>query len=149
MCASMALLLIRLARPRGQFLGKVSLETDSGDEKQKREIFVPIKQNLINNPHIKVMPPPPGILIYRSEESYLYPNCSVFNSVLVDYVKENMRRGKDMNAVKLRDRPWNDNSPRRSSVQEQATNERKPWLHAIILDFSAVSVIHCSRIQMS
>jgi sodium-independent sulfate anion transporter 11 len=136
--ASVALLLIRLARPRGQFLGKISLETDSSDEKEKRDIFVPIKQNGINNPLIKVSPPAPGILIYRFEESYLYPNCSIVNSALVDYVKENMRRGKDITAVKLRDRPWNDNSPRRNSAQEQSINEKKPWLHAIILDFSPV-----------
>lgn len=145
--ASIALLLIRLARPRGSFLGKVSVETESGAEKERREVFVPIKQNGVNNPHIKVVPPAPGILIYRFEESYLYPNCSIVNSALVDCVKENMRRGKDLSTIKLRDRPWNDNGSRRSSAQEQAMNEKKPWLHAIVLDFSTVYVVQlCSFI---
>lgn len=146
--ASVALLLIRLAHPRGSFLGKVSIESESGDQRETREIFLPIKQNNVNNPHIKVVPPAPGILIYRFEESYLYPNCSIVNSALVDYVKENMRRGKDLSAVKLRDRPWNDNGPRRGSALDQVLNEKKPWLHAIVLDFSTVYVVQRAFISV-
>lgn len=136
--ASVVLLLIRVAHPRGSFLGKVTLETESGSQKETRDVFVPIKENGVQSSHIKVLPPSPGVLIYRFEESYLYPNCSIFNSALVDYVKENMRRGKDYNAIRLHDRAWNDNGPRRSSTLDQAINEKKPWLHAIVLDFSTV-----------
>lgn len=136
--ASVVLLLIRVAHPRGSFLGKVTLETESGSQKETRDVFVPIKENGVQSSHIKVLPPSPGVLIYRFEESYLYPNCSIFNSALVDYVKENMRRGKDYNAIRLHDRAWNDNGPRRSSTLDQALNEKKPWLHAIVLDFSTV-----------
>lgn len=136
--ASVVLLLIRVAHPRGSFLGKVTLETESGSQKETRDVFVPIKENGVQTSHIKVLPPSPGVLIYRFEESYLYPNCSIFNSALVDYVKENMRRGKDYNAIRLHDRAWNDNGPRRSSTLDQAINEKKPWLHAIVLDFSTV-----------
>ena len=53
-------------------------------------------------------------------------------------LKENMRRGVDLSTISLRDRPWNDSGSRRSSTREQALNERKPWLHAIVLDFASV-----------
>lgn len=136
--ASLALLLIRVAHPRGSFLGRVFLEPELGSNQRTREIYIPFNKSGIDNSTVKVIPPAPGVLVYRFEESYLYPNCSIVNSTLVDYVKENMRRGKDISAVSLRDRPWNDAGPRNSSVLLQALNEKKPNLHAIVLDFSTV-----------
>ncbi|KAF5358352.1 hypothetical protein D9756_001890 [Leucocoprinus leucothites] len=145
--ASLALLLIRVAHPRGSFLGKVSLETDSGPNKETREVFVPINKGSVDNSNIKVVPPAPGVLVYRFEESYLYPNCSIVNSALVDYVKANMRRGKDLSTISLGDRPWNESGPRRSSTLDQVLNEKKPRLHAIVLDFSSVSHIDTTATQ--
>jgi sodium-independent sulfate anion transporter 11 len=86
--------------------------------------------------------------VYRFEESYLYPNASIVNSALVDYVKENMRRGRDMSNVKLRDRPWNDPGPSRGgAAQDQVENEKKPVLYAIVLDFSTVSHMDTTATQ--
>ena len=137
--ASLALLLIRVARPRGSFLGKVTIR--SSDSDTQREVFVSLTKDNVTNPHVKVIPPSPGVLVYRFEESYLYPNVSIANSVLVDYVKANLRRGKDMSNVKLSDRPWNDPGPSRHGGEAgQAVNEQKPILHAIVLDFSSVYV---------
>jgi sodium-independent sulfate anion transporter 11 len=135
--SSIGLLLLRISLPRSSFLGRVSLEYETGEQKGTREVFVPLKDNGVFNSRVKVIPPAPGVLVYRFEESYLYPNCSIANSALVDYVKENMRRETDY-PRSLRDRPWNDNGPRRSSTLEQAMNEKKPRLHAIVLDFSSV-----------
>lgn len=145
--ASLALLLIRVAHPRGSFLGRVFLESESGSNQRAREIYIPFNKSGIDNSTVKVIPPAPGVLVYRFEESYLYPNCSIVNSTLVDYVKENMRRGKDISAVSLRDRPWNDAGPRNSSVLLQALNAKKPNLHAIVLDFSTVSHIDTTAVQ--
>ncbi|THH13348.1 hypothetical protein EW146_g6854 [Bondarzewia mesenterica] len=128
-CASMALL----------------LEERSPEE--SRDVFVPLKENGVVNSQIKVEPPQPGIIVYRFEESYLYPNCSIANSTLVDYVKEHTRRGKDMSTVKLNDRPWNDPGPARGAVAEQEENNTKPLLHAIVLDFSTVSQVDTTSIQ--
>ncbi|KAF9533410.1 sulfate permease [Crepidotus variabilis] len=144
--ASLVLLLIRVAHPRGKFLGKVSVRNDSGDVKE-REVFVPLVPGGIVNPEIKVIPPAPGVIVYRLEESYLYPNCSHMNSALVDYVKANMKRGKDMSHVKLSDRPWNDAGPRHGASEDQAINEKKPDLFAIVLDFSTVSHIDTTSVQ--
>jgi solute carrier family 26 (sodium-independent sulfate anion transporter), member 11 len=137
--SSAALLLVRIAHPRGYFLGKVTLHEDSPHSKQSRDVFIPLTHNGITTSHLKIIPPSPGVIVYRFEESYLYPNSSLVNSALVDYVKENMRRGKDMASVKLSDRPWNDPGPRvHGADAERATNESRPILHAIVLDFSTV-----------
>ncbi|OCH95309.1 sulfate permease [Obba rivulosa] len=138
-CASLALLLLRLAKPRGQFLGKVKLRLDE----QSREVFLPLKPNArLMNPHIKVYPPSPGVVVYRFEESFLYPNSSLVNDAVVEYVKEHTRRGKDMSHIKANDRPWND-----PGGNEDEQDVSKPLLHAIVLDFSAVSHIDTTGIQ--
>ncbi len=137
-CASLALLLIRIAHPRGAFLGKVRVRAE--DNKESREVFVPLKQDGVTNEHIQILPPTPGVIVYRLEESYIYPNCSHLNSILVDYVKENTRRGKDMSSVKLSDRPWNDPGPKRGEIDLQALNNSLPLMHAVVLDFSSMLV---------
>ena len=135
-CASLALLLVRIAHPRGYFLGRVTIQAEQS--KESRDIFVPLKTNGIINSQVKVDPPLPGVIVYRFEESFLYPNCSIANSALVDYVKEYTKRGIDMSTVKLHDRPWNDPGPARGAVAEQEENNAKPLLRAIVLDFSTV-----------
>ncbi len=115
---SIALLIFRLAHPRGHFLGHVRVH--------------------VVNPQIRVQPPPPGILIYRFEETFLYPNCSILNSEIVDHVKATMRRGQDMRLVPLSDRPWNDPGPRFGAGAEWEENEARPVLRAVVLDFSTV-----------
>ncbi|THU89361.1 sulfate permease [Dendrothele bispora CBS 962.96] len=148
-CVSLALLLIRVAHPRGAFLGKVVLKDDAQGSTQEREVFLPLTKDGVTNSHIKVVPPSPGVIVYRFEESYLYPNCSNLNIVLVDYVKEHMRRGKDLSTVRLSDRPWNDPGPPRGTTasSEQEANLKKPDLHAIVLDFSTISHIDTTAVQ--
>jgi sodium-independent sulfate anion transporter 11 len=138
LCASAALLLFRIVFPRGRFLGKVTLYPDSSNTGTSREVYVPLLAGGVRNPHVKVVPPPPGVIIYRLEESFVYPNCSRMNNEIVDYVKANMQRGQDYTYVKDGDRPWNDPSFRHNVVESD--NQSKPDLHAIVLDFSAVFV---------
>ncbi|CAL1704078.1 unnamed protein product [Somion occarium] len=149
-CASLALLLIRVARPRGYFLGKVTLYLDSTTKSQPtdtRDVYVPLNPKArLMNADVKVIPPAPGIIVYRHEESLVYPNASLVNTTLRDYVKEHMRRGIDMSTVKLSDRPWNDPGPR-PGHDENAENLKKPLLKAIVLDFAAVSQIDTTGVQ--
>ncbi|KAG1766043.1 sulfate transporter family-domain-containing protein [Suillus occidentalis] len=143
--ASFALLLIRVAHPRGYFIGKVTLTRNATES---REVFVPLRKDGVTDRYVKVDPPTPGVIVYRFEESYLYPNCSLVNSVIVDYVKENMRRGIDFSTIRLADRPWNDPGPTRGNSQAaEAANNERPILHAIVLDFSGVSHIDTTAIQ--
>ncbi|KAF7983985.1 hypothetical protein HWV62_17452 [Athelia sp. TMB] len=146
--ASIVLLMIRVAHPRGYFLGKVTLQADSSESKESREVFVPLRPDGVTNPQVQVQPPTPGIIVYRFEESLLYPNVSLLNDALVDHVKAHTRRGKDMTNVKLGDRPWNDPGPsRHGAAADQVVNDQKPTLHAIVLDFSTVSQIDTTSIQ--
>lgn len=149
-CASLALLLVRIARPRGYFLGRVRVRPDPNSQNgEGRDVYVPLKtENGILNPHIKVDPPSPGIIVYRFEESFLYPNSSLVNSAIVDYAKAYTRRGIDIGTVKLSDRPWNDPGPARGH-EHDADEEmaKRPLLHAIVLDFSGVSNIDTTGVQ--
>jgi solute carrier family 26 (sodium-independent sulfate anion transporter), member 11 len=140
--SSVALLLLRIARPRGYFLGKVTLRSA---EQEARDVYVPLKPkaSLINGA-VKVNPPAPGVIVYRFEDSFVFPNSSLLNSAIVDHVKENMRRGVDMSSIKVADRPWNDPGPR-PGHDESAENAKKPDLRAVILDFSAVYVMPLLR----
>ncbi|KAF9256122.1 sulfate permease [Marasmius fiardii PR-910] len=147
--ASVVLLLLRVVHPRGYFLGKIMVKKTAPGHQEERAVFIPLKNNGVINSEVAVMPPSPGIIIYRLEESYLYPNCSAVSDVIVDYVKKNMRRGMDLSTIKLGDRPWNDPGPGRggSSLSEQEENARKPVLHAVVLDFSAISHVDTTAIQ--
>ncbi|TFK55266.1 sulfate permease [Heliocybe sulcata] len=149
--ASFALLVVRIARPRGHFLGKVTLRSEALEKQQhheSRDVYVPLQPpSGVLNPHVKVDPPAPGVVVYRFEESYLYPNSSLINSAIVDYVKEHTRRGKNMASVKLSDRPWNDPGPRRGASTDPVDDSHKPMLHAIVLDFSGVSHIDTTGVQ--
>ena len=136
--ASLVLLLIRIAHPRGVFLGKVTVRGNPSEGEATREVFMPLSKNGVTNPEINVMPPSPGIIIYRFEESYLYPNSAIVQSVLIDHVKKYMQRGKDMTNVRAADRPWNDAGGRGGGDTEQERNLERPILHAIVLDFSTV-----------
>ncbi|SJL01238.1 related to sulfate permease II [Armillaria ostoyae] len=147
-CASLALLLIRLAHPRGYFLGKVTLDDDSSEHKRHREVFVPLTKDSVTNADVQVTPPSPGVVVYRFEESFLYPNSSHLNSTLVDYVKQNTRRGKDISVVKLSDRAWNDPGPKRGDHGAAVeANANLPILRAVVLDFSVISQIDTTAVQ--
>jgi sodium-independent sulfate anion transporter 11 len=138
--ASIALLVLRIMVPRGQFLGKVALKEDQDNKSRViRQVFLPLDSQTDDRSQIKVTAPAPGVIIYRHEDGLLYPNSSEFNIILVDYVKQHTRRGKDMALVPLSERPWNDPGPKRGAVvDESSQNLDKPIIRAIVLDFSTV-----------
>lgn len=120
--ASGALLLIRIAHPRGRWLGTVNIHHGDSPRDQtqtltaapgaQREVFVPLDdKDGLRDPSIHVNPPPPGVFIYRFEEAFTYPNCSHLADLIIDYAKEHTRPGKPLNYAKPGDRPWNDPGP--------------------------------------
>jgi sodium-independent sulfate anion transporter 11 len=134
---SAVLLIFKLAHPRGNFLGRVRVHSNSNPS-DSRDVFVPLSSNRVINPQIRVDLPPPGILVYRFEETLLYPNCTVLNSEIVDHVKATMQRGRDLRLVPLSERPWNDPGPRHGVAAEWEENQARAALRAIVLDFSTV-----------
>ncbi|CDZ97673.1 Sulfate/bicarbonate/oxalate exchanger SAT-1 and related transporters (SLC26 family) [Phaffia rhodozyma] len=166
LASSLVLLLFRIARPGGHFLGRVRVGVDSKSDggetgsihREYRDVFVPFsgQKKGVTNPQIKVEQPPPGVVIYRFEESFIYPNASFHNSALVDYIKTHTRRGRSEVAIKLGDRPWNDSGPNRWSKKAKAKaavsiedDERdgKYLIRAIVLDFQAVANLDTTGVQ--
>ncbi len=124
--ASLVLLLVRIARPRGRWLGVVrvshgdglasaaasTINGVSGPTRKHRSVFVPLDdKDGLRDPSIQVKPPPPGVLIYRFEEAVLYPNASHTADLLIDKAKEETRPGNSNRYAKRGDRPWNDPGP--------------------------------------
>ncbi|EJD44033.1 sulfate permease, partial [Auricularia subglabra TFB-10046 SS5] len=145
--ASVVLLLVRVARPRGEFLGRVSVRTDEKGSGAARSVYLPLEtEHGVINPRVKPEPVSPGVIVYRLEESFIYPNSSHINSQLVDYAKATTRRGKSQASVPLYDRPWNDPGPKRGAVEDDSDAD-KPLLRALVLDFSAVAHIDTTGVQ--
>jgi len=138
--ASLALLLIRIAKPQGQFLGTTTLRLvdDKGNE-ATREVFVPLDlgdEGVLNIKTV-VKPPAPWIVIYRLGESFTYPNASSVNITIMEYFKENATRTlqsiENSNKVRL----WNETDDPSSTGEDERDKRRRP-IKAVIFDFASV-----------
>lgn len=112
---SAALLLFRVIKARGRFLGKVKVHSVIGDhlldddrkyadrsgrgfgegndpDKVARNIFLPISHNDGSNPEIDVESPYPGIFIYRFSEGFNYPNANHYLDYMVATIFKETRR---------------------------------------------------------
>lgn len=70
---SAALMLWRIAKPSGEFLGRISVRTIAGDE--RRNLFRPLDTHgQTTNPSIPVEQPYPGVFIFRFHSDFIYPN---------------------------------------------------------------------------
>ena len=101
------------------------------------------------NPDIHVDDPPPGVLIYRFEESFTFPNASLINDRIVDIAKAKTRRGRATQYKKLGDRPWNEGYVPRSmdKIIHMNENDDRPILRAVVYDFGGVSSIDSTGVQ--
>ena len=167
MVVSLAVLLFRLAKAQGQFLGKVKVHsvvgdhlldgdgkygslganrTSSNDEDHAhRSIFLPVNHADGSNPDIEIEQPHPGIFIYRFSEGFNYPNANHYTDYLVQTIFQHTRRTNPAAFRKPGDRPWNDPGPRRG--QEEESQDSRPLLQAVILDFSSVNNVDVTSIQ--
>jgi sodium-independent sulfate anion transporter 11 len=115
---SAALLLYRVFKARGRFLGKVKIHsvigdnnivdrdhdkkadygtitrevTEFNDQTSVRNAFLPIDHADGSNPAIELETPFPGIFIFRFSEGYNYPNANHYLEYLVRYVFEKTQR---------------------------------------------------------
>jgi sodium-independent sulfate anion transporter 11 len=175
--ASAALLLVRIAHPRGSWIGTVRVHfgasTRSSDkEVAHRDVFVPLDtRDGLRDPSVRVDPPPPGILIYRFEEAFTYPNASHLTDIFLDKVRTETRPGASAFYNKRGDRPWNDPGPPNPIILKGAKlascgllknkfdskledvynfgqgEDNRPSLKAIIFDFSSVSNVDTTSVQ--
>lgn len=125
------------------------------------------------NGELTILPPPPGVIVYRMSDSYTYLNCSLHYDTIFDEVKRVTRRGQLLHHRRKVDRPWNDpgeweppkfltnlfkrgkkdsdnnnNNNNNSDLEEQdIKRDDRPLLKIICLDFSQVSQVDATAIQ--
>ena len=162
---SAAVLLFRVVKARGHFLGRVKIHSVIGDHLMEdnanifnnlnrrdgndpdlaaRNIFLPIDHNDGSNPSVDVESPYPGIFIYRFSEGFNYPNANHYFDHLVATIFRQTRRTSMNTYPKPGDRPWNDPGPKKGAAPVE---DSRPTLKAIILDFSSVNNVDITSIQ--
>lgn len=169
-CVSVALLLFRLAKARGRFLGKVNIHSVVGDhvmeeskgksdvqvsQRQQRKnkddgsfertVYLPFEHEDGSNPTVELQAPYPGIFIYRFSEGFNYPNANHYLDHMVRTIMSQTRRTTPNDGLKPGDRPWNNPGPRRG--KEVDVDYSKPTLQAVILDFSSVNNVDVTSVQ--
>ncbi|KAJ5952796.1 uncharacterized protein N7479_011209 [Penicillium vulpinum] len=164
---SLAVLLFRLAKARGQFLGYVQVHSVVGDHilnisqgdpnpefdddtNISRRIYLPTEHEGGTNPRIKIHQPAPGIFIYRVSEGFNYPNANHYTDHLVSHVFKETRRTNPQAWETPGDRPWNDPGPTRAErriLLAETPTSPLPTLRAIILDFAAVNNVDVTSVQ--
>ncbi|RKK94735.1 Sulfate permease 2 [Fusarium oxysporum] len=155
---SAAVVVFRLFKTRGRFLGVVRVRTmkanvsdgtsspgsvDEG-EGSLRAGFLPLDHGNGANPKVVVRTPYPGVFIYRFAEGFNYPNASHYLNHLTETIFKECRRTNPALLGKLGDRPWNDREPRHIKAVE---NDERPILKAVVLDFSSVNNVDVTSIQ--
>ncbi|CAG8445826.1 13836_t:CDS:2 [Dentiscutata heterogama] len=135
---SLAITLIQLSRPQFETIGRIAIASFNGVT-SKKYAYVPLKA-----PFDEAQSPPSGILIFRLDRMFTYPNADYVEGQIINYVKENTRRVTELpkNANEL---PWNE--ARDIFDKEITKNSELPPLKAIIFDFSAVHIVDSTAVQ--
>uniref|UniRef100_A0A1D1Y0I0 Putative sulfate permease C3H7.02 n=1 Tax=Anthurium amnicola TaxID=1678845 RepID=A0A1D1Y0I0_9ARAE len=132
---ALVVLLVRVARPKFDSLGQITLQTKGGE---KRYAYVPIDHPAFES----AVNPPDGVLIFRLKESLTYLNANYLDTEIVEYARKSTKRFYRQ-ATNKGDRPWNE----LSHAKEEENKSEKPRLNAVIFDFAAVSIIDSTGIQ--
>lgn len=141
-----ALLLFRIAKADGEFLGRLSVKPIEGGVGASN-VYLPLNHTDGSNPDVPVEQPHPGVFIFRFSASFLYPNAVHVTDQLTSYILQATKRTNPQSFGKLGDRPWNDPGPRHVDPDAIA-NDPRPTLKAVIVDFSAVRNIDVSSTQV-
>lgn len=158
-CVSLAVMLFRVVKANGHFVGRVKVHSVIGDhlldEKdmqssppgrdQTRNIFLPLDHNDGSNPTIHPEQPYPGVFIYRFSEGFNYPNANHYTDYLTAYIFRHTRRTNPDSWPRPGDRPWNNPGPRAGKAEPDRSH--LPTLKAIVLDFAAVNNVDVTSVQ--
>lgn len=176
-CLSAAMLLFRILRSKGRFLGRVRVHSMLDDhvvgndtprvaeygtftgsqEAPFRNVFLPITHADGSNPEVELDNPYPGVFIYRFSEGFNYTNASHSLEYMTEYILAHTRRTNPEQFDKPGDRPWNDPGPSKRKLKAAAAagvdaskfegDSNLPTLKAIILDFSSVNHVDITSVQ--
>ncbi|KAI0023404.1 sulfate permease 2 [Xylariomycetidae sp. FL0641] len=168
--ASAAVLLVRIAKARGAFLGRVDVYPvdggggDSGGRDPtdgkggdsvlsmgagnavhgRKQVYLPLDRRDGANPRVRIHSPYPGVFVYRFSESVNYLNIAHYMDDLVAHIQQHTRRTTLHAYAKPGDRPWNDPGPRRGEGEE---DDARPTLRAVVLDCAAVGEVDVTAVQ--
>lgn len=116
--------------------------------------WVPIlDQKMGINPNVFVQPPPPGVIVFRPGDSFVYPNSLRIVDMVSDEMKRTTRRGIQLSYKDAGLRPWNDPGPlvpfwkRGKKHQHEEKVDTRPLLRIVHFDFSNVAQVDVSLIQ--
>ncbi|RKP07373.1 sulfate transporter family-domain-containing protein, partial [Thamnocephalis sphaerospora] len=123
---SLLVLLYRFARPKHSAL------------EQLRD--APTQYVDRRDPKYDTVPPPPGIVIFRLEGALLYPNSEYVQQKIVNLVLGSTRSASEETGAIARDASWSNDMPQPFT--------KLPPLRRVILDFSEISQIDTSGLQM-
>ncbi|CAI7569000.1 unnamed protein product [Penicillium bialowiezense] len=165
-CVSLAVLLFRLAKAKGEFLGYIQVHSVVGDNilnegststsleadpSSSRRLYLPIHNASGINPQIKIHQPSPGVFIYRVSDGFNYPNANHYTDHLVSHILSTTRRTDPQAWESPGDRPWNDPGPTRAQrkllLAEDTPVSELPTLKAVILDFASVNNVDVTSMQ--
>ncbi|KJZ77866.1 hypothetical protein HIM_02503 [Hirsutella minnesotensis 3608] len=166
---SLAILIYRILKARGRFLGKVRVHSVLGDhvigddpkktvgeygtfkdplDNAARNVFLPLDHGDGSNPEVEVESPYPGVFIYRFSEGFNYPNANYSLDYLTEFISQHTRRTSPDTFQRASDRPWNNPGPRKTSKSRaDVHDDDRPTLKAIILDFSSVNNVDITSVQ--
>lgn len=117
---SAGVLLFRVVKAQGRFMGKVKVHSAVGDQYMNdegkyrdipsaslnqstsaRTIFLPLEHNDGSNPQIEPQQAYPGIFIYRFSEGFNYPNANHYLDYMVQTIFKQTRRTNPHSYPKL------------------------------------------------
>ncbi|OAQ81790.1 sulfate permease [Purpureocillium lilacinum] len=159
---SAVILMYRILKARGSFLGKVRVHSVLGDQvigedsprpigeyksfedptSAARSVFLPFDHGDGSNPSVALESPYPGIFIYRFSDGFNYPNANYALDHLTEFIFANTRRTSEEQFEREGDRPWN-----RPAAQKSHRGDQLPTLKAVILEFSCVNNIDVTSVQ--
>lgn len=174
-CLSIAFMLIRIARPRYSILGRVPVQpstsyfdpNDPYNEKghivvdndgttspmNEEEHYIYVREDHPTLSHL-VQPPPPGVVVFRFDESLTYPNAGFLSDKIMHYIQDNFSSGSPPPTTKG-ERAWNDRRPlakkpesdEEAAEQARQREEERVKLRAIVLDCSAINHLDSTGVQ--
>ncbi|KAK6220157.1 sulfate permease 2 [Colletotrichum tabaci] len=168
---SAALLLLRLARSRGRFLGRARVyrHPDHGDSDRHsisssrtlphhaapsttrapaHDVFLPIDREDGTNPAVRVDEMHPGVFVYRFTEGFNYLNQAQYVDRLIEHVTRSTRRTTTPHYDHPGDRPWNEAvMPPPPSAETDAENLPAASAAAAAKPLLRAVVLDCSAVN--
>lgn len=152
---SSALLLVRMARTDGDFLGRVHVQRVTASDGERvsedrssssRDMFLPLDGTDGTNPAIKTESPHPGVFVYRLNDGFNYTNQAHHIDTLSRNIVARTRPGLlEEHVARDSDRLWNDAGP--TTATKTIMAKALPPLRAVVLDFAAVNHVDVTSVQ--